>query len=366
MVIKSKLRLTVDIGPLFETQWTGIPVFTRRAVQSLLASNLVDLDFAYNLVNIPREQVIDAIKCNSGGFLRDSYERHVGKKHRFKLVDTKRPIFYPTVKLHHGVLARESSTVHDMSTLVMPENHETANIDYHMEYLQQELVTDEVVFCVSEATEAALLSAYPSVKSKTRVLYQYADWPENFLDIDKNLPSPMIGPYVAVIGTIEPRKNLSLILAALKEPALQNSDIKFVVIGKKGWKVDEFLAELTTKERSRIIFSGFVTEFIKYRLLRHCEFLVFPSVYEGFGIPALEAMTLGKPVVAAMTSSFPEVIGPAGIYFDPCSTSDFSEAFSRAMNLKIRARHAEQAIPFSSSFNQKRMSEEIIRWLRQQ
>jgi len=66
---------------------------------------------------------------------------------------------------------------------------------------------------------------------------------------------------------------------------------------------------------------------MKYRLLRHAKFLVFPSIYEGFGIPALEAMSLGKPVLAAVTSSLPKIIGDVGVYFDPLSVTEFAAAF---------------------------------------
>lgn len=364
MVMLRKTRLTVDIGPLMEMQWTGIPVFTRRAVQSLNMHDDVHLDFAFDLVRLPDALVAGAIQANSGGFLRDAYERYAGELYR--TVDTEQPIFYPTVKQHIGAIKRESSTVHDMSTLLMPENHEIANIDFHMEHLSSELSSNETVFCVSEATEAALVTAYPSVKSKTRVLYQYADWPPEFEAIDRNLPEPALGRYAAVIGTLEPRKNLSIILDALSLPGVRDSDLRFVVIGKKGWKVDAFLAQLTPEERSRVIFSGFVTEFIKYRLLRHSEFLVFPSVYEGFGIPALEAMLLGKPVLASMTSSFPEVIGPAGIYFDPRSPEDFAQGFERLCHKGTQAMMAPLAIAHASLFNPQRMSAEILRWAREQ
>ena len=78
--------------------------------------------------------------------------------------------------------------------------------------------------------------------------------------------------------------------------------------------------------------------------MRHAEFLIYPSVYEGFGIPALEAMSLGKPVLASMTSSFPEVIGDAGVFFDPLSVTEFAAAFAEmAHGRKQRAACAEGA-----------------------
>jgi hypothetical protein len=93
----------------------------------------------------------------------------------------------------------------------MPEAHEEANIAYHLDTMALELATDDVVFCISEATRAALSSAFPSVASKTRTLFQYVDWPNHFEIMNRNMPPLRLGPYAVVVGTIEPRKNLGLL-----------------------------------------------------------------------------------------------------------------------------------------------------------
>jgi glycosyltransferase involved in cell wall biosynthesis len=360
MVRAKGRRLAVDVSPLFESQWTGIPVFTRRAVQALMACKGVTLDYCFDLVSIPASAVMDALRVNSGWPLREAYESHCGR--HSKLVDLRRPIFYPSVKRQPGAAVRESHTVHDLSPLFMPETHETANIDYHLQNLQQEIQTSDTVFCASGATQAALVQAYPGARNKTRVLYQYADWPAQFEAIDRNLPIPRLGRYAVVIGTLEPRKNLSLLLNALSEPAIRDSKLRFVVVGRTGWKVDAFMSKLKPDDRERVIFSGFVSEFVKYRLLRHCEFLVYPSLYEGFGIPAVEAMLLGKPVLASMTSSFPEVIGNAGVFFDPCSTADFAAAFQEISDPRKQAFLSGHARTQAAQFSAEAMGSTLKQW----
>jgi glycosyltransferase involved in cell wall biosynthesis len=162
---------------------------------------------------------------------------------------------------------------------------------------------------------------------------------------------------------LEPRKNLDLLIRALPLPEIRRSDIRFIVIGKKGWKVDRFLAELAPEELSRIVFAGFVSEFVKYRLLRHAEFLVYPSIYEGFGIPALEAMSLGKPVLASMTSSFPEIIGDAGVFFDPLSVTEFAAAFAEMSHRRKQADLARKAMAAAAAFTWQRMAAPVVDWV---
>jgi glycosyltransferase involved in cell wall biosynthesis len=358
---KRQSSVTIDIGPLLEDNWTGIPVFTRRLVQSLMRHGELDLEFCFNLTRIPKERVLAAIQAGTGTFLRADFERNAGRT--YGLIDPDTPLLYPSVKESFGISKYEASTVHDLSALFMPENHEQANVDFHMTNLARELATNSVVFCVSEATRSALTLAFPSIGEKARVLYQYADWPEEFETIERNLPPLELGRYAAVVGTVEPRKNLTLLIEAMSLPVVRDSKIRFVVIGKKGWKVDHFLAQMKPDEQQHLVFSGFVSEFIKYRLLLHSEFLVFPSLYEGFGIPALEAMSLGKPVLASLTSSFPEVIGDAGVYFDPLSMSDFGTAFEQISGLGQQRLLAEKAKDRAAQFTWQRMAHPIVDWV---
>jgi glycosyltransferase involved in cell wall biosynthesis len=357
----AKPKLTIEVGPLLDDQWTGIPVFTRRLIRALQMNGALELEYSCDLVRLPAAQVEAALTMGSGAFLKDAFDARVRQDPEF--ADTAAPLYYPSNKPLKVHLKREASTVHDLSTLVMPENHSEANVAHHLDHFEEELDTDEAVFCISQATRAALVTALPSVAPKTRLLYQYVDWPENFRWLELNMPRIRIGRYAVVVGTVEPRKNLGLILKALTLPRVARSNITFVVVGKKGWLVNSFMEELTPAQRKRVIFSGFVTEFVKYRLIANAEFLVFPSIYEGFGIPALEAMSLGKPVLASRTSSFPEVIGDAGIYFDPFSAEEFAEAFDEISDPRRQAELAPLALAQNARFNPERMAAPVVEWI---
>ena len=355
------MRLGIDIAPLLEAQWTGIPVFTRRLVQALAVSGKVELDFCVRLNRVPAEPVWGAIRAGSGAFLRDRHDRL--RPGEGEAIDPALPLLYPSVKQAAGAVPREASTIHDISTLVLPDTHTPENVAFHLGPLRAQLLTDEATFCCSEATRAALTATFPWMAPKARLLMQYADWPDSFALLDSNLPDVALGPYAVVVATIEPRKNLGLLLRALDQPAVARTGLHFVVIGRRGWQADEALAQLSPAARARVTFTGFVSEFIKYRLLRNAEFMVLPSIYEGFGIPAVEAMSLGKPVLAAMTSSFPEVIGDAGLYFDPFSVTELADGIAEMANPARRAELAARAPAQAASFHPARMAAPVLDWL---
>ena len=353
-------KLTVDVGPLLDDVWTGIPVFTRRLIRALQISEAVDLDFACDLVRLPAAAVERTLRQNAGAYLHEALASAL--RATPERVDPDPPLLYPSNKAMRTHLRREASTVHDLSTLTMPENHDAGNVAAHLDFLEEELETDEAVFCISQATRAALVTAFPSVTAKTRLLPQYVDWPADFQAMERNAPRLKLGRYAIVVGTVEPRKNLGLLLRALALPEVEKSGLDFVVVGKRGWLVDAFLDSLTPQQRQRVRFTGFVTEFVKYRLIANAEFLLFPSLYEGFGIPSLEAMSLGKPVLASRSSSFPEVVGEGGLLFDPFSVEDFAQNLLEIADPRRQRELAPMAHAQNARFTPARMAAPVLAW----
>ena len=139
-------------------------------------------------------------------------------------------------------------------------------------------------------------------------------------------------PYVLAVGTLQPRKNLAAALAAF-ERAAEGTSHTLVIAGGRGWRDDE-VAESLQKPRIRPL--GAVSDEQLVELYRGADCLVFPSLYEGFGFPVLEAMACGTPVVCANRTSLPEVAGDAAVLVDPDDTDAFAAALAEVLSSEAR------------------------------
>ena len=159
--------------------------------------------------------------------------------------------------------------------------------------------------------------------------------------------------FILYIGTIEPRKNLPRLIRAFSSIVAIEPDIQLVIAGKMGWLADELERELEQLELgSRVIFTGFITEAEKPVLLAGCLFFIYPSLYEGFGLPALEAIACGTPTVTSNLSSLPEVVGDAALLVDPLRTDALASAMQQllsnsSLREELRRRGPIQAAAFT-------------------
>jgi glycosyltransferase involved in cell wall biosynthesis len=160
--------------------------------------------------------------------------------------------------------------------------------------------------------------------------------------------------YFLYVGNIEPRKNLSnLFLACNSIREKLSRDFQLVVTGKKGWLYREIFETLAgTAFRDNIVFTQYVNRTDIPVLYSGADFFVFPSLYEGFGLPILEAMSCGTPVITSSVSSMPEVAGDAALYVNPLKISDIAEkilalAFDESLRQELREKGFKQADKFT-------------------
>lgn len=165
-----------------------------------------------------------------------------------------------------------------------------------------------------------------------------------------DLPRGIPRPYILFVGTLEPRKNVARLVHAFSSLDLPHA---LVLAGAKGWRCDDvFHAIESSPRRSRIVWLDYVAPPLLGALYRNAEIFIYPSLYEGFGIPLLEAMTHGCPVITTRLSSLPEVAGDAALYADPMDESEMAGkirmlASDRSLRDDFSARGRARAAAFT-------------------
>jgi len=161
-------------------------------------------------------------------------------------------------------------------------------------------------------------------------------------------------PYILFVGVIEPRKNVVGLLEAFAIlKARRPLPHKLVVVGRKGWLWEETMARAEQSSyRDDILFPGFIPEDELAALYSAAEAFAFPSHYEGFGLPVLEAMACGTPVVSSRASSLPEVVGDAGMQVDPDDAEGFAAALELlALNPELRDDLRQRGLARAAQFS---------------
>lgn len=321
-------RLYCDITPLLPEFWTGIPVVAAALAERFLAHLPERVTFFHDDTLIEHEDVGEALERRTGAFLSHEMHRRSRPFRALDLYARSGPNigFYPSAKREPGMFDREVSIVHDISTLVTPEYHAAKNIRYHLEYLHDEIASNDLTVCVSDATLEDVVHYFGTDPARLVQMNNAVSWPEEHaLRFSAEMGGRAVEPFVLVLGTREPRKNHQLIFDMLaREPGILDH-YRFVFVGGAGWLEDRVsVPEAVRKgfESGRILHAGFIDEYTKYKLLRSCAFSIYASLFEGFGLPVLESLSVGRPCLSSCSSSLPEAGRDAALYFDPLSVAD--------------------------------------------
>lgn len=221
-------------------------------------------------------------------------------------------IFFDYVIPPRGV-KRAITTVHDMGFTRYPETVAPRNLKRLREGVARSLEESVRIITVSEFSKREIVELTGAPEEKIEVIYNAPSVTVSRETVSKEPPACDRVPYILFVGTIEPRKNLVRLIRAFetlkKERGIPH---KLILAGGRGWRNEDiFRAAEKSPYREDIVFKGYVGPEDKDELYRHASVFVFPSIYEGFGIPPLEAMAHGCPVVASNTASLPEVTGDA-------------------------------------------------------
>ncbi len=260
--------------------------------------------------------------------------------------------------LPHLARARSVFTLHDTAYLLFPQYHLLQNRLYLTRMMPRFLRRADAVICVSEATRRDALRFYKLNPAKVRVIpegveprFSPISNPSILHSVRERYHLPL--RFILFVGTIEPRKNLVTLLAALAATQDEMSDLRLVIAGGKGWLYQSFFERVRALGlEDRVIFTGYVPDEDLPALINCAEVFAFPSVFEGFGLPPLEAMACGVPVLCSNASSLPEVVGEAGLLLPPTDVRAWAEALRRvltddALRADLRQRGLARAAQFT-------------------
>jgi glycosyltransferase involved in cell wall biosynthesis len=264
-------------------------------------------------------------------------------------------------------------TIHDLSYEIFPETFSLKRRLWHNFINPGNLCqrADKII-AVSDSTKQDIISRWAIVENKISRIYNGV--PAEFEEMDHNDPKlievkekyHLPFNFILYLGTVEPRKNIPAIVKAydrLRELGSPQLDkYKLVIAGGKGWKIKSILQMMRdSKFTQDIIFTTCITNEDKAAVYTLASLFVYPSFFEGFGIPVLEAMRCGVPVITSNASSLPEVVGDGAIMIDPGKPNELYLAMKELLlNRDFYESMKQKALKQSIRFNWKASARELL------
>ncbi len=225
-------------------------------------------------------------------------------------------------------------TIHDLAYEYFPDLFLPSDLYKLKNWTRRAVGQADHILSVSEATKQDLIKLYGVSKDKVSVVHNGYD--SDVFNLTQKADKKILSSYqldtngyILFLGTIQPRKNAIKLVQAfhlLKDAGYKG---KLVIAGAIGWLADDTLKVIKeSPEYGDIVMTGYVSDSTRKSLYTHADVYVLPSLYEGFGVPAIEAMGCGAPVAVANNSSLPEVIGDAGLLFNATDPADIARAIT--------------------------------------
>ncbi len=331
-----KLRIGVDIRPFYEPL-TGVGWYLYHLLHEIARRDDVEL-FLFGDARVTDEGPQLHAALPAGATLCTFDLRGQPKSHLARPITAAAYVLwmwlldcdlvfganYFLPRLMGAIARRRVITVHDLTYKRFPTLLQKETLENLERQMAREIALANAVICVSESTRRDVLASYQIDPSRvTTVLSGLGVSPER--EPVRALPSR----YILFVSTIEPRKDLGTLIDAYEQLRSRGVyDGALVVAGKIGWKSEALARRL---RGPGIVHLHYVPPAQLATLYENAEIFVFPSIYEGFGFPLLEAMAHGVPSIAARSSSLPEIGTDAALYFEPRNAADLTAQLRRVL-----------------------------------
>lgn len=344
------MKVALELQPCLGEK-SGIGIYTYELAKCLQENK--DIELIGNIFYMgKREGVrnqIDALKFNTSicplmpyGVYKRLWKQLPISYHRFFTKRTELMHFFNVI-IPPRIEGKVINTIHDLTFCLYPETIDQKHLKFLHSNMKQSVERPDKIITISENSRHEIIKhlhvdpnkieiVYPGVDP---LLYQHVLNIKEIEQVRERYKLPQ--NYILYMGTLEPRKNIERIVEAFSL-FKQNSgpigkDFKLVLAGKKGWLYDTIFEKVKYFSlEQEIIFTDYVEEGHKVILYRLASLFIFPSLYEGFGIPVLEAMAGGVPVITSNCSSLPEVAGTAAVLVDPYDSESMAIAMERILS----------------------------------
>jgi alpha-1,3-rhamnosyl/mannosyltransferase len=257
--------------------------------------------------------------------------------------------------------ARLTATIHDLTSWIMPKVHRHSTLRADQTFVERILTRAHGLIAVSENTRQDAIRMLRIQPERIRTIYsgvaaEYFDAPP------RSTPRTTAKPYVLFVGTIEPRKNLDTLLDAwrsMKPDVREHFDL--VIAGPQGWNSSATMARV----RKETNYVGYVPEAEMPGVVAGASLFVYPSLYEGFGFPVVQAMAANVAVLSSRTSCLPEIAGDGAVYVDPRSPSEMAAQLTRLLESpEERSRLARMGRARAECYRWERCARESLEFFR--
>lgn len=350
------MKIGIDIQSI-TSRPTGIGYYTQRLIEKYSALN--DIEFVY-YKNEKKEELNTLERVCWENILLKSK----AKKDAVDILHI--PGFAGPAK--RGKYKRVT-TVHDLIGMIYPQNLSPISRFYWQRWLPLCVKKSDFIIADSQNTKNDIIKFINFPAEKIKVIYLAAD--ERFKPVEKSDTNRNIldkyniaKKYILNVGTIEPRKNIPNLISAfavyLKETCA--ADLSLVIAGKKSWGYPQCFSkvqELNLKEK--IIFCDYTSDEDLIALYNFAEVFIYPSFYEGFGLPVLEAMSCSAAVICSENSSLPEIAGDAAILVNPNDTQEIKNAIKKVLSgPDVKNTMSEKSVRQAGKFSWKKTAQETI------
>lgn len=245
-------------------------------------------------------------------------------------------------------------TVHDIIPFLFPEFHNWKRIVYFKFFLPFYFKNVDAFIAVSQSTKNDLVKYYRVPESKISVVHDCIS-EIKYEKVRKD-------DFILYLGTLEPRKNVEGVIRAFAILKSRGFKHKLIIAGGRGWKFSKIFSLVKKLNlENEVVFKGYVSGEEKAELYRKAKLFVWPSFYEGFGLPVLEAMAYGTPVVTSNVSSLPEVCGDSAFLVNPHSVQDIAGAMIHILSsTKLYNGLVQKGLERVKLFTQKRMIDGVL------